>query len=70
MQEPEIGVTLKWNPEQNKADVEYDQTTQGTLDAFMGIGINYQQEPMLDEKGNPVVPILIANIRDASPVKR
>ena len=70
VQEPEIGVTLKWNPEQNKADVEYDETTLGTLDAFMGIGINYQQEPMLDDKGNPVVPILIANIRDASPVKR
>ena len=70
VQEPEIGVTFKWNPDQNKADVEYDETTQGKIDAFMGIGINYQQQPMLDEKGNPVVPILIANIRDVSPVKQ
>ena len=70
VQEPEIGVTFKWNPEQNKADAQYDETTLGKLDSFMGIGINYQHEPMLDAQNKPVVPILIANIRDVSPVKR
>ena len=69
VQEPEIGVTFKWNPEQNKADAQYDETTLGKLDSFMGIGINYQHEPMLDAQNKPVVPILIANIRDVSPVK-
>ena len=70
VQEPEIRVTFKWNPEQNKADAQYDETTLGKLDSFMGIGINYQHEPMLDAQNKPVVPILIANIRDVSPVKR
>lgn len=69
IQEGGIGLTLTWNPKQERATVKGYETPQGEIDAFMGIGINDQRQSMIDEKGNPVVPIYIANIRDLNKIK-
>lgn len=64
VQEGGIGFTLTWSPDQQRATVKGYETPQGEIDAFMGIGINAQQQPMINPNGTPVVPIYIANIRD------
>lgn len=64
IQEGGIGLTLTWNPDQQRVSVKGYETPEGEIDAFMGVGINDQRQAMVDAQGRPVLPIYIANIRD------